>query len=153
VPPIVLTALQVLLLVLLYLFVARAVRAVVRDVVLPRSDAGFLPEGARAVPREPVAPAQTLELVVHPPSGRPQVIPLDGEDVTFGRAPTATVVLADQFASDEHARVYLSGSDWYVSDLGSTNGTYVNQRRVTERHALAPGDQISMGKTTVQVRR
>lgn len=150
--PIVLTGLQILLLVLLYLFVARAVRAVVRDVVAPpRTVAPPAPPPGRS--RSGEARNAPSELVVHQPSQRPRVIPLDGHDVTFGRADASTVVVADSFVSDTHARVYLSDGRWFVSDLGSTNGTYVNQRRVVEPQPLLPGDQLAIGKTTVQVRR
>ena len=150
-PPIVLTGLQVLLLVLLYLFVARAVRAVIRDVVAPPQlfSTPPTPGGQRSTAEQAVP----TELVVHLPQGRPRVIPLDSHDVTFGRAETSTVVLADQFVSDAHARIYWADGTWLVTDLGSTNGTYVNQRKVTAPVPLAPGDQIGIGKTTVQVRR
>lgn len=149
--PLVLTGLQILLLVLLYLFVARAVRAVIRDVVAPPQLFSAPPEaGGRRTQASASAPT---ELVIHQPSGRPRVIPLDSHDVTFGRADTSTVVLDDQFVSEAHARVYWSDGNWIVTDLGSTNGTYVNQRKVTAPQPLAPGDQIGIGKTTVQVRR
>ena len=150
-PPIVLTGLQVLLLVLLYVFVARAIRTVVRDVVAPPQLFSTAPEAGGQ--RTSAEAAEPTELVVHLPQGRPRVIPLDSHDVTFGRAETSTVVLADQFVSDAHARVYWADGAWLVTDLGSTNGTYVNQRKVTAPQILAPGDQIGIGKTTVQVRR
>ena len=151
-PPIVLAALQILLLVLLYLFVARAVRAVVRDVVAPPRSVATRPASARGGAKS--APRPPTELVVHQPSRPPRVIPLDGgHDVTFGRADASTIVLADSFVSDTHARVYLSDGEWFVADLGSTNGTFVNQRRVADPQPLAPGDQLAIGKTTVQVRR
>ncbi|MDQ3029159.1 MAG: FHA domain-containing protein [Actinomycetota bacterium] len=154
-PPIVLLAGQVLFLLLLYLFVARAVRVVVRDV---RSSAAV----AAPPPRPPTAKGrkgkngQTAapgELVVHIPDGRPRVIPLDAHDVTFGRAGASTVVLDDPYVSDHHARVYLADGRWQIADLGSTNGTFCNQTKVSSPTALAPGDQLGIGKTVVQVRR
>jgi len=155
VPPIVLLAGQALFLLLLYLFVARAVRVVVRDV---RSSAAT----AAPVPRSPAPKArkgrkgQTAapgELVVHITDCRPRVIPLDAHDVTFGRAGASTVVLDDPYVSDHHARVYLTDGQWQVADLGSTNGTFCNQVKVSSPTALTPGDQLGIGKTVVQVRR
>lgn len=158
-PPLVLTLLQGLFLVLLYLFVARAVRAVLRDLSAAQ------PERAPArapAPRRPAAPTarrerrprgRPAELVVHGPQGRPRVVRLDSGDVTFGRSEAATVMLVDAYVSDRHARVFQDGDDWLVADLGSTNGTYLNQVKVTTPTPIAAGDQLAMGKTTVEVRK
>ena len=152
-PPIVLTLVQGLLLLLLYLFVWRAVRVVVRDVAAaPRMVAATAPAAARRRGGSEDRPPPT-ELVVHDADGRPRVIPLDGQDITFGRSETSTVVINDPFVSDAHARVYYRDGDWVIDDLGSTNGTFLNQARVTEPRALAAGDQLAIGKTVVQVRR
>jgi len=159
VPPIVLTLLQGLFLLLLYVFVGRAVRAVVRDV-------RGVPAPAAAVPARAAAPAPTKrrgrrqrprtpprELVIHRPQGRPSVVPLDGTDITFGRSPSATVRLDDGYVSERHARVYREGDEWLVSDLGSTNGTLLNQVKVTSPTPIAAGDQLRIGKTVIEVRK
>lgn len=153
-PPIVFTVLQVLFLVLLYAFVARAVRWVIRDVAAsgPASAASSAP----AAPRRPVkrVRAQPRELVIHFPDGAPRVLPLEeGRQVTFGRHDTSTVVLSDPYASDLHARVSPSEDGWVLVDEGSTNGTYLNQVRLTAPTPLRAGDQISFGRTSVEVRR
>jgi pSer/pThr/pTyr-binding forkhead associated (FHA) protein len=157
VPPIIFVLLNGLFLLLLYVFVARAVRAVVRDVV--RAPVAVRAGGARPAPARPVAPtaprktrAQPRELVVHVPDGKPRVLPLDGE-VRFGRAETCTVRLSDNYVSEQHARVYPSDGGWYVADMGSTNGTFLNQAKVTAPAPIVPGDQLGIGKTVVEVRR
>jgi pSer/pThr/pTyr-binding forkhead associated (FHA) protein len=142
-----------LFLLLLYLFVARAVRAVVRDVAqAPRP----VKAAVAARPSAPTAPrksrARPREIVVHAPDGRPRVIPLDAE-IRFGRAPSCTVVLSDTYASEQHARIYQQGEDWLLADMGSTNGTFLNQAKVTAPAPLAPGDQLGIGKTVVEVRK
>lgn len=154
-PPLVLTLLQALILLFLYLFVARVARAVLRDLSpapaqSPVRGAAPRPKGGASRKRSRVRPS---ELVVHTPDGRPRVIPLEAHDVTFGRAPTSTVVLDDSYISDSHARVYLADGEWSVSDLGSTNGTYLNQVKVTSPTPIAAGDQLAIGKTVVQVRK
>ena len=154
-PPIVLTLVQGLLLLLLYLFVWRAVRVVIRDVsATPRMVTTAPPVATSRRKREADGqrPAPT-ELVVHDGDARPRVIPLDGQDITFGRAETSTVVINDPFVSDAHARVYYRDGAWVVDDLGSTNGTFLNQSRVAQPELLAAGDQLAIGKTVVQVRR
>jgi pSer/pThr/pTyr-binding forkhead associated (FHA) protein len=156
-PPVIFVLLNGLFLLLLYLFVARAVRAIVRDVVRPAP-----PVRAAAAARAPVRPtapttprktkAQPRELVVHSPDMSPRVIPLDRE-IRFGRASSCTVVLDDTYASEQHARVYSNGDGWLVADMGSTNGTFLNRAKVTQPAPLAPGDQLGIGKTVVEVRK
>jgi pSer/pThr/pTyr-binding forkhead associated (FHA) protein len=157
VPPIVFTLVQGLFLVLLYLFVARAVRWVWRDVTAPSRAAAA---AAAPVKRTRTASggkrktrALPSELVIHTPQGRPRVVKLDAHDVTFGRADGSTVILDDPYISDHHARVFLHEGDWCIADLGSTNGTFLNQVKVTAATPIAAGDQLGIGKTTVQVRK
>jgi pSer/pThr/pTyr-binding forkhead associated (FHA) protein len=152
VPPIVFTVLQVLFLVLLYAFVARAVRWVIRDVAAPSSAAAAAPAPRPRAAKKPRVPPR--ELVIHVPDGAPRVLALDeGRQITFGRHDTSTVVLSDPYASDLHARIEPSGDGWTLVDEGSTNGTYLNQVRLTAPTPLRAGDQISFGRTSVEVRR
>lgn len=154
-PPIVFALIQGLLLVLLYLFVARAVRTIWKDVSATAAAGGAAP--ARGKPAK--APAKRKqraapgELVIHTPQGRPRVVRLEGHDVTFGRSETSTVALDDAYISDHHAKVFLSDGEWRITDLGSTNGTFLNQVKVTSPTPIAAGDQLGIGKTTVQVRK
>jgi pSer/pThr/pTyr-binding forkhead associated (FHA) protein len=156
VPPIVFVVLNGLFLLLLYVFVARAVRTVARDVLRAPAPARAAAPRPAARPTAPTGPrksrAQPRELVVHVPDGRPRVLPLDGE-IRFGRAATCTVVLGDTYVSEQHARVYRDGEEWVVADMGSTNGTFLNQAKVSAPAPLAPGDQLGIGKTVVEVRR
>jgi pSer/pThr/pTyr-binding forkhead associated (FHA) protein len=165
-PPVVLTLLQALFLLLLYVFVARAVRAVVRELSPGGQPA---PAGRLRAPlRAPAAPkpserrrrgraAEPTELVVHLPGEAPRILGLDdeavGAGITFGRAADTTVQLDDPYASDRHARVYRTDEGLLVADLGSTNGTYLNKSKVTTPTRIVPGDQIAIGKTVVEVRR
>ncbi|MEE8600114.1 FHA domain-containing protein [Euzebya tangerina] len=151
-PPIVFTVLQALFLVLLYAFVARAVRWVIKDVANPGSTQAraIASRGRPAKQRR----ARPRELVIHVPDGAPRVMPLEeGRSITFGRHNTATVVLSDPYASDFHARIDGGHDGWQIADEGSTNGTYLNQVRLTAPTPLRAGDQISFGRTTVEVRR
>jgi pSer/pThr/pTyr-binding forkhead associated (FHA) protein len=156
-PPIILWLLQGIFLLLLYVFVWRAVRAVVRDLRTPLTSPPpprqrrAAPE-PRAVPLEPRR-AVPSQLVVHFPDGRPQVIELTGAPVLFGRSPSATVRLDDPYVSDDHARIYQSNGSWMVADLKSTNGTFLNRVKVTSPAPIAAGDQLGIGKTIVEVRK
>jgi hypothetical protein len=72
--------------------------------------------------------------------------------VTIGRLPECDVVLADPGASRRHASVRAEGGEFLLTDLGSTNGTYVNDEPVRERW-LADGDRITIGTTVIGFRR
>jgi pSer/pThr/pTyr-binding forkhead associated (FHA) protein len=70
----------------------------------------------------------------------------------MGRSEEADVVLADPYASDFHMRLVAGNEGITLHDLGSTNGTYVNGRRVTAPTLLRRGDNIQVGKTVMEVR-
>jgi len=78
--------------------------------------------------------------------------PLSKDLITIGRLDSSDVALADPGASRRHAELRREGDDWVVLDLGSTNGTIVNGKRVN-RHRLAKGDRITVGDTVLEFRR
>lgn len=71
----------------------------------------------------------------------------------IGRNPECALVLDDDFASGRHARIFEREGSWYVEDLGSTNGTYMNRTRVQQPTSIGPGDEVKMGKATLELRR
>jgi len=82
-----------------------------------------------------------------------QGVELDVTDVTvLGRSSETDVVLDDPYASEFHMRLVSSDEGIMLHDLGSTNGTYVNGRRVTAPTQLRRGDTIQVGKTVMEVR-
>lgn len=92
-------------------------------------------------------------------SGAPALIGPDGTRVvlragrhTIGRLPDCDLHLDDSTVSREHAAVVRRGDQWWVLDLGSTNGTRVNGRTAGE-HALTDGDVIELGDVEVAFRR
>jgi len=80
-------------------------------------------------------------------------VPLDGAQVTIGRAPDSTIVIDDDYASSRHARVYSSEGTWVVEDLGSTNGTWIERTRITTPTVLPVGAPLRVGRTTLQLRK
>ena len=73
--------------------------------------------------------------------------------IEIGRATDAAIRPEDTYISQQHARIYSRNGSWVVEDMGSTNGTYLNQRKVTVPAEIAPGDRIRVGKTTIEVRK
>jgi pSer/pThr/pTyr-binding forkhead associated (FHA) protein len=155
-PPIFLLIVKIAFLIVLYLFVARAVRAVLLDVYGPRADR---PPGRRrqrnrqqAAPR----PARTSrkmpkELAVNDLDGK-RSVPLR-DSVTIGRAASCDLVVSDNYVSNVHARIFAKDGAYWLEDLGSTNGTYVNRGKVTAPVAIGPGDEVRVGKATLELRR
>lgn len=97
-------------------------------------------------------PAPTLRrLIIHYPHGTQEVqLSPSPAPIHLGRAPDNTIVISDPTVSSRHARLYLQGNQWYIQDLGSTNGTFVNNLRVTQ-HPVRIGDQIRLGAIVIQV--
>lgn len=73
--------------------------------------------------------------------------------VTIGRAQDSTLVLDDDYASTRHARLFRSNGTWYVEDLGSTNGTYLDRTKVTAPAPVPLGVPVRIGKTVVELRK
>jgi pSer/pThr/pTyr-binding forkhead associated (FHA) protein len=67
--------------------------------------------------------------------------------ISIGRSPDADVRIEDRFASGIHARVYSRGSTYYVEDMNSTNGTYINGERLAGEAALRDLDEVRIGDT------
>jgi hypothetical protein len=69
------------------------------------------------------------------------------EGATMGRADTAEIPVDDPFASSVHARIFQRGQFMYIEDMGSTNGTYLNGRKLRSAERLKIGDSIRIGET------
>jgi hypothetical protein len=80
-------------------------------------------------------------------------VPLNGAPVVLGRGGDATIRLDDDYVSTRHARFVPHGDDWYVEDLGSTNGTYIGSQRITTPMAVSIGVQVRIGKTIAELKK
>lgn len=67
----------------------------------------------------------------------------------IGRSQQAGFFVPDQYASPNHAIIAPRGDGWAIADLGSTNGTRVNDEKICGALALARGDKIRIGRTTL----
>lgn len=160
----VLTLLRLGFLALIWVFVLVTVLVLRRDLRAPRDARPLVaaPVPRAAAPRPAKAPKpekaprvkagpRSLAVVEGPLTGT--VIPLGTADVTIGRAPDSTIVLDDDYASNQHARLTLSNGTWVVTDLGSTNGTWIDRTRITTPTPLAPGHRLKVGRTVLELRR
>ena len=72
--------------------------------------------------------------------------------ITIGRAEDSTLVITDDYASARHARLVPRGGQWFVEDLGSTNGTYLDRAKVTAPTPVPLGVPIRIGRTSLELR-
>lgn len=105
---------------------------------------------ANPVPVAPPAPVLRRLIIYYPHTQQDVNLAPTTAPVTLGRAPDNTIVIADNTVSSHHARLFLQGTQWYVQDLGSTNGTFVNEQRVSQ-HPVRPGDRIRLGAIVIQI--
>jgi pSer/pThr/pTyr-binding forkhead associated (FHA) protein len=148
VPDLVLDLLKYAFLAILYVFIARAVRAVYVE-LNPQ------PVSTRGAPAK--TPARRTKkapnkAVVVEGSANKKSIDLSGE-VIIGRADNCHVVLKDSYVSQAHARIFSRGNSVMLEDLGSTNGTYLNRRKVSAPVELQRGDKVKIGKTVLDMRK
>ncbi len=147
-----LNLLKLFLLLLLYLFFLRVLRAVWAEVNPPKAVEAPPKQrrerpGRRGPRRKGGAPVLRL---LEPAELKGRTFPL-GEEVTLGRAAGCQVTIDDTYASQIHARVFQRDTQVYVEDLGSTNGTYLNRRKVTGPMVVQPGDRLQIGNTVLEL--
>lgn len=88
-----------------------------------------------------------LVLITGPQAGR--TVRLDRETLFIGRDPRNDVVIGHPQVSRRHALIIQQGDGWLVEDLNSTNGTFINGRRITGPRLLAAGDTVELGEAVV----
>lgn len=158
------TLLRLGYLVLLWLFVYSIVRVLRRDLYGTRitSRKGGPRENLVAQTGMPApapsrqsaaARSRPTKLVVTEGPLRGTTLPLSTSAILIGRAPSCTLVLDDDYSSSRHARIFPSGDQWVLEDLGSTNGTFIGSTRVTEPVQLSPGTQVRVGQSVVELQR
>ena len=173
-PDPVLTLLKYVFLAILYLFFLRVLRAVWVELREPKPAplGSVAPAPAAAQPAAgPLygGPGSATMPVGGPPAGgkvgpeklvvispdelKGREFPL-GDEMTVGRAGGCGVLLTeDTFVSQLHARVFRRDGDLFVEDLGSTNGTFLNKKKVGAPLVIRKGDKVQFGRTTLEVRK
>jgi pSer/pThr/pTyr-binding forkhead associated (FHA) protein len=158
------TLLRLGYLVLLWAFVLSAIGVLRRDlygtrIVNRRRPGRPAPApAAGATPAAPAAPEKPrgrrggpTRLVVTEGPLRGTTLPLGTSAVLIGRAPSCTLVLDDDYSSSRHARVFPEGGQWLVEDMGSTNGTFLDEQPVTGAMPVRAGSQIRIGQSVLEL--
>jgi pSer/pThr/pTyr-binding forkhead associated (FHA) protein len=87
-----------------------------------------------------------FQLVMHSGPTPGKTFPLEGDILTIGREASNAVAINDAEVSRKHTQLIFQGGKYIITDLGSTNGTFVNGQRLTGQHVLQPGEIISLGE-------
>lgn len=152
------TALRFGLLALLWIFVFSVISSQGKSLQIARPARLTRRKEKKEAAESPVeaapAPHRALpsKLVVTegPLTGR--TIDLGGQPLLIGRAQDAGLVLEDDYASGRHARLFPQGSRWFLEDLGSTNGTFVQGNQLTRTMPLDLGTSVRIGKTVMELK-
>ena len=143
---------------ILWIFVLSAISVIRSDMFGAR-----VPEGARGAdprgksPKAAKPPAKRRgspsHVLVTEGANAGERAELDQAPILIGRGTDAAIRLDDDYVSTRHARIAASGDQWYVEDLGSTNGTYVGNSRISQATAISLGTQVRIGKSILELRK
>jgi len=137
----------------LYLFLVFVARSALRD-LRRAGEAGAYEPGLEDPGDERVAPGPDLRASVDPKlvmmagdGFEPGTVFTLGSGAIIGRAATSDIPIEDPFASSAHARILPRGQFMYIEDMGSTNGTYLNGRKLRSAARLNLADTVRIGDT------
>ena len=145
---------------ILWIFVLSAISVVRSDMfgarieTTPRAERREQKRAAKNRPKPAKRPrgAPTHVLIVDGANAG-ETISLDDAPLLIGRGSDAAIRLDDDYVSTRHARIAASGDQWFVEDLGSTNGTYLGTQRLSQPATIQLGTTIRIGKTTLEHRK
>ena len=139
------TILRYAFLALIWFFVFLVVSAARRDLGLGKNYRAVPVEASAEATHITPPPSRPSQLIITEGAQAGAMMQLGDHPITIGRANDIEVSLQDDYASGRHAR-------WFLEDLNSTNGTYVNGERLTRATPIEPGDEFRVGGTTMQLR-
>lgn len=131
-----------------------AAAAAVTEPVQRHAPVSSLPSGANTVSGGTNASVQTAHRLVITSGPRAGTeLPLGRDPITIGRSSESGLVIRDDYTSTHHARLLLWNDEWMIQDLDSTNGTFLDGRRVTVPTQVPLDTPIKIGTTTFELRR
>ncbi len=149
---------------ILWIFVLSAISVIRSDMFGARVPEGARTGGGRSKPPKAGKPGKGAKAPAKRRGSPTHVLVVEGSNVgeradldqapiLIGRGTDAAIRLDDDYVSTRHARIASSADQWFVEDLGSTNGTYVGTARSTQPTTLTLGSQVRIGKTILELRK
>jgi len=128
--------------------------AAVTEPVQRHAPVSTLPSGPNTATGGTNASVQTAHRLVITSGPRAGTeLPLGRDPITIGRSSESGLVIRDDYTSTHHARLLLWNDEWMIQDLDSTNGTFLDGRRVTVPTQVPLDTPIKIGTTTFELRR
>ena len=147
-----LLVLKLAFLVLLYGFILLIVRSATKDLGGAPQESIVLGAAEAEALRSRYAPPRARFLVLDGPGlEHGSTIEVVSSTIVGRGAESGVSIDGDEFASARHAQIDAGSNGVWIQDLGSTNGTFVNGARVTEKRLLHPGDVVRIGETELQL--
>jgi FHA domain len=147
-----LLVLKLAFLVLLYGFILLIVRSATKDLGGAPQESIVLGAAEADALRARYAPPRARFLVLGGPGlERGSTVEVVSSTIVGRGAESGVSIDGDEFASARHAQIDAGSNGVWIQDLGSTNGTFVNGSRVTEKRLLQPGDVVRIGETELQL--
>ena len=144
---------------ILWIFVLSCISVIRSDMFgarVARQPAGEARAERKARKRNKPAKARRgapTQVVIVEGGNKGETVSLDEAPLLIGRGSDAAIRLDDDYVSTRHARIAASGDQWFVEDLGSTNGTYIGTVRITQPTTITLGTQVRIGKTILELRK
>jgi pSer/pThr/pTyr-binding forkhead associated (FHA) protein len=155
-----LTLMKVAFLAVLWLFVIAAAGVIRADLWGSKAAAKALRPRKTAQPaKQPKAAAprtrrsEPTKLVITQGARAGTTLDLAGTEIVMGRDNHVTLPLGDDYSSGRHARLFSQNGQWFVEDLGSTNGTFLGRAKVSRPEPVPVGVPIRIGKTVIELRK
>lgn len=162
--------LRIGLVAVLWIFVFSIVSVIRRDLFGQRVASKAAGGNARQtvsqahIPNPPTGPVRVLQesdapssksatkLVIIEGENAGKEIPLTGRELHIGRAMNSDLIITDEYASTQHAKLVLINDEWLVQDLNSTNGTFLGGTRVGIPAVVKLNTPVKVGKTVFELR-
>lgn len=142
---------------ILWIFVLSAISVIRSDMFGARVPEAVRGRGGGKAPKQPKQPSKRrgapTHVIVTEGTNVGERAELSQAPVLIGRGSDALIRLDDDYVSTRHARIAASGDQWFVEDLGSTNGTYVGAVRISQPTTITLGTQVRIGKTILELRK
>lgn len=143
---------------ILWIFVLSAISVIRSDMFGARVPEGSPGPGRKGKAQKAAKPAKLrrgspTHLLVVEGGNAGERAELENAPLLIGRGTDAAIRLDDDYVSTRHARVAASGDQWFVEDLGSTNGTYIGSARITQPTTITLGTKVRIGKTILELRK
>jgi pSer/pThr/pTyr-binding forkhead associated (FHA) protein len=141
---------------ILWIFVLSAISVVRSDMFgarMPATAREAAAPKARRQPKQKARKGSPTHVLVVEGANKGERAELAQAPILIGRGADAAIRLDDDYFSTRHARIAASGDQWFVEDLGSTNGTYIGSARITQPTTLTLGTQVRIGKTLLELRK